>query len=113
MIMSFTTIFLIFGMLVITTSSSDPALDTVMIKSGINKCFCQKLSTEAIPSEEIISVIIHLPTEYCKKPEFILLLKNGKKICVNPKSKWIKSVLQSSMRLKTTSTEKKKSWKHF
>ncbi|XP_074129087.1 interleukin-8-like [Sminthopsis crassicaudata] len=113
MIMSFTTISLIFAMLVITTGSSGPALETEMVKSGSSRCLCQKLSTDAIPIEEIMTVVIHLPEKMCKNVEFIVFLKTAKKVCVDPKSKWIKLTFQNLLRLRSTSTEKQRNWKHI
>ncbi|XP_072479752.1 C-X-C motif chemokine 13 [Notamacropus eugenii] len=64
------------------------------------KCKCLK-TLERVPIPSIKTVLISPPHGGCRNLECIVTLKNGKKVCVVPKKKWLEEVVKSK-RIKAT-----------
>ncbi|XP_074131453.1 C-X-C motif chemokine 13-like [Sminthopsis crassicaudata] len=66
-----------------------------------HKCRCLKMS-EGVPVSVIKTLSISPPSSGCRNSEIIVTLKSGKKICMDPKSKWLNLILKHLKRNKST-----------
>ncbi|XP_053353554.1 interleukin-8-like [Clarias gariepinus] len=56
-------------------------------------CMCLKLESRVIPQQSLRSVEIFPRGSHCKNTEVIAGLMSGERICLNPHTKWVKSLI--------------------
>ncbi|XP_007495849.1 C-X-C motif chemokine 13 [Monodelphis domestica] len=99
--MKFTAISVVLVLLVIKNSSVQGILET---NDANHKCKCLKTFGGALLLQYIKTIYISPPSGGCRNTEFIVTLKNGDKICVDPKCKWLSQVLRTLRRKKATTS---------
>ncbi|XP_017328098.1 C-X-C motif chemokine 19 [Ictalurus punctatus] len=57
-------------------------------------CMCLKLESRVIPQHSLRSVEIFPRGSHCKNTEVIAGLVSGEKICLNPRTAWVKKLIQ-------------------
>ncbi|XP_027710362.1 C-X-C motif chemokine 13 [Vombatus ursinus] len=85
-------------LMVINYSSVQGILET---NDANQKCKCLKLA-EGVPLRSIKTIFISPPNVGCRNTECIVTLKTGRKICVDPKCKWLDNVFKNVIRNKPT-----------
>ncbi|XP_044536274.1 C-X-C motif chemokine 13 [Gracilinanus agilis] len=98
--MKFTAASVVLVLLVIKNSSVQGILET---NDANHKCKCLKMFVGA-PLQYIKTIFISPPSGGCRNTEFIVTLKSGDKICVDPRSKWLSQVLKTLRRKKATTS---------
>ncbi|XP_051989842.1 platelet factor 4-like [Xyrauchen texanus] len=62
--------------------------------AGYNShCMCLKLESRVIPKDNLRSVEILPKGPHCKSTEVIAGLSSGEKICLNPRTSWVKKLI--------------------
>ncbi|XP_051575639.1 C-X-C motif chemokine 19 [Myxocyprinus asiaticus] len=62
--------------------------------AGYNShCMCLKLESRVIPPDNLRSVEILPRGPHCKATEVIAGLSSGEKICLNPRTPWVKKLI--------------------
>ncbi|XP_020844036.1 C-X-C motif chemokine 13 [Phascolarctos cinereus] len=85
-------------LMVINYSSVQGILET---NDASQKCRCLKLS-EGVPVRLIKTIFISPPNGGCRNTECVVTLKSGKKVCVDPKCKWLDNIIKNVIRNKAT-----------
>ncbi|XP_043825707.1 C-X-C motif chemokine 13 [Dromiciops gliroides] len=81
---------------------NNPSVQGILETNDANqKCKCLRMS-EGVPLHSIKTIFISPPSGGCRNTEFIVTLKSGGKICVDPKCKWLNLVLRNLRRNKAT-----------
>ncbi|XP_061440790.1 C-X-C motif chemokine 13-like isoform X2 [Rhineura floridana] len=57
-------------------------------------CRCAREKSSFIPSSRYASVSVYPPGSVCKRMEIIIMLKNGTKVCVDPKANWVQHLVE-------------------
>ncbi|XP_051821206.1 C-X-C motif chemokine 13 [Antechinus flavipes] len=65
-----------------------------------HKCRCLKMSDVPLPMIKTLSILP--PSRGCRNSEFIVTLKSGRKICMDPKNKLLNLILKHLKRNKST-----------
>ncbi|XP_056610883.1 interleukin-8-like [Triplophysa dalaica] len=61
---------------------------------GYNRhCMCVKLESRVIPPDNLQSVEILPRGHHCKTTEVIAGLSSGEKICLNPRTPWVRKLI--------------------
>ncbi|XP_069782879.1 interleukin-8-like [Narcine bancroftii] len=64
------------------------------------RCRCIQFTSEFINLKSMWGVR-YIPRGFnCERPEIIVRLKNGKKICVDPNAKWVKILFKVNKRVR-------------
>ncbi|XP_060688221.1 interleukin-8-like [Hemiscyllium ocellatum] len=58
-----------------------------------SRCKCTAVISHFISPRKYQHIDIFPQGSFCRKVEIIITLKDGKKVCVNPKSNWVKKVI--------------------
>ncbi|XP_078267308.1 C-X-C motif chemokine 11-1-like [Rhinoraja longicauda] len=87
--MKFQTTFLLTAAVVICLAAHGLCL----VNPKITRCRCVKVSSHFIQPRKFQHIDIFPQNSYCRKVEIVITLKNNAKICVNPKTTWVKKVI--------------------
>ncbi|XP_074083486.1 C-X-C motif chemokine 2-like [Macrotis lagotis] len=98
--MKFTAASLVVALLVVIHNFSVQGI--LETNDANHKCKCFKLSN-SVPVGKIRTIFISPPQGDCRNTEFIVTLKSGAKVCVDPKCKWLTTLLKKLRRNKATS----------
>ncbi|XP_061092897.1 C-X-C motif chemokine 6-like [Conger conger] len=58
------------------------------------KCTCFRTRSRSGPASAIQEMQIYPPSQFCDKMEIVVLLKNGKQYCLDPKAKKVQEIIQ-------------------
>ncbi|XP_067871849.1 interleukin-8-like [Heterodontus francisci] len=58
-----------------------------------SRCKCVKVISKFIHPKNYQNVNVFPQGSYCRKVEIVITLKHGKKVCVNPKVRWVKNAV--------------------
>ncbi|NP_001107123.1 C-X-C motif chemokine 19 precursor [Danio rerio] len=62
--------------------------------AGYNsRCVCLKLESRVIPQDNLRRVVILPRGPHCKTTEVIAGLTSGERICLNPRTHWVKKLI--------------------
>ncbi|XP_069778990.1 C-X-C motif chemokine 11-1-like [Narcine bancroftii] len=64
-----------------------------LTNTKISRCRCVKVSSQFIHPIRFKHIDIFPQGPYCRKVEIVITLKNEMKVCVNPKTLWVKRVI--------------------
>ncbi|GCC31583.1 hypothetical protein chiPu_0010043 [Chiloscyllium punctatum] len=64
-----------------------------MGKATHSRCRCAAVISRFISPRKYQHIDIYPQGSFCRKVEVIITLKDGTKVCVNPKSNWVKRVI--------------------
>ncbi|XP_043552440.1 interleukin-8-like [Chiloscyllium plagiosum] len=83
------TIYLLLTTIVISLA----AQGLCMGKVTHSRCRCAAVIARFISPKKYQHIDIYPQGSFCRKVEIIITLKDGMKVCVNPKSNWVKKVI--------------------
>ncbi|TWW63417.1 interleukin-8-like [Takifugu rubripes] len=58
-----------------------------------NRCRCLQVESRIIPPDNLKSIKLITEGPHCPEKEVIANLVNGAKVCLNPKSTWVKKLV--------------------
>ncbi|XP_051520203.1 interleukin-8-like [Myxocyprinus asiaticus] len=86
--MNFLLLFTLIAASILLSSAIQP------LGAGYNShCMCLKLESRVIPPDNHRSVEILPKGPHCKTTEVIAGLSSGEKICLNPRTSWVKKLI--------------------
>ncbi|XP_028330255.1 C-X-C motif chemokine 19 [Gouania willdenowi] len=59
-----------------------------------SRCRCAQLESRIIPPDNLRSIKVVPEGPHCPETEIIAGLANGAKVCLNPRSSWVKRLVQ-------------------
>ncbi|XP_068584373.1 interleukin-8-like [Cebidichthys violaceus] len=78
---------------------------TICTSSSFVYCRCVKTRNAVLPSL-IAHVEVYEPRPYCNKKEVIVILKDGKRWCLDPKGKFAQLILQAQQKQRALRADK-------
>ncbi|XP_076018692.1 interleukin-8-like [Genypterus blacodes] len=82
-------ILLLFGTLVVVINGMPP-----ISRDYNTHCRCLQVESRIIPPDSLRSVKIVPEGPHCPDKEIIAGLASGEKVCLNPRSSWVKNLIQ-------------------
>ncbi|XP_068797295.1 alveolar macrophage chemotactic factor-like [Struthio camelus] len=69
--------------------------DAALLETNGNlSCRCAKTTATFIPPRMYESVEVRPVGSSCRRPEVVIILKNRKRVCVEPSTPWVKKLLR-------------------